>query len=145
VVVLAHLKTQEMRGQPADRHAWKVRLVKGLYERGLQPEDVRRLFRFIDWIMDLPKGLDAQFWDEIHRYEEEKKMPFITTPERLAWTNALLECIETFLEHRFGEAGLQLMPEIKEIQDVEKLRAVYRAINTATSPQELRRLWAPGA
>src|SRR5262249_7255275 len=34
-VVLAHLKTQETKRDPAGRQAWKVRLVKGLYERGL--------------------------------------------------------------------------------------------------------------
>ena len=45
LVVLAHLKTLETRQSPADRQAWKVRLVKGLYQRGMDPEDVRQLFR----------------------------------------------------------------------------------------------------
>ena len=58
VVVLAHLKALETRRSPADRHAWKVRLVKGLYDRGMDPEDVRRLFDFIDWVMDLPEPLE---------------------------------------------------------------------------------------
>ncbi len=31
LVVLAHLKTLETRRSPADRYAWKLRLVKGLY------------------------------------------------------------------------------------------------------------------
>ncbi len=48
-VVLAHLKALETRRSPAERHVWKVRLVKGLYERGRDPEDVRRLLWFIDW------------------------------------------------------------------------------------------------
>jgi hypothetical protein len=29
-VVLAHLKARETHGNPADRHAWKLRLVRGL-------------------------------------------------------------------------------------------------------------------
>ena len=41
LVVLAHLKTLETRRSPAERYAWKPRLVKGLYERGMGPEDVR--------------------------------------------------------------------------------------------------------
>src|SRR5262249_1923688 len=57
-VVLAHLKTMETRRAPADRQAWKVRLVKGLYERGLSPDVVRGLYNFIEWIMELPAGLD---------------------------------------------------------------------------------------
>jgi hypothetical protein len=142
VVVLAHLKTLETRDNLVDRRAWKVRLVKGLYERGLTAVDVRRLFRFIDWVMDLPKALDRQFWDEIHKYEEEKKMPFMTTPERLGRIDGLLEGIEFGLKLKFGEAGLRLLPEIKELEDVEKLRAVLRAMETAASPEELRRVWA---
>ena len=77
VVVLAHLKALETRRSPAERHAWKVRLVKGLYERGMDPEDVRRLFRFIDWVLELPEPLEQLFWDEIAAYQQEKRMPFI--------------------------------------------------------------------
>src|SRR5438270_230122 len=36
-VVLAHLKARQTHGDPAGRHAWKVRLVRGLYERGFSP------------------------------------------------------------------------------------------------------------
>jgi hypothetical protein len=55
VVVLAHLKALETRRSPDDLRAWKVRLVRGLYRRGMDPEDVRQLFRFIDWVMELPE------------------------------------------------------------------------------------------
>jgi hypothetical protein len=142
-VVLAHLKTLETRRAPADRQAWKVRLIKGLYERGLGAADVRRLFRFIDWLMDLPAALDTLFWDEIRQYEEERRMPFMTTPERLARTEELLAGIELGLELKFGAEGLQLMPEISQLRDVEVLRAVRQAIKTAATPAELRRAWAP--
>jgi hypothetical protein len=142
-VVLAHLKTLQTRQAPEDRRAWKVRLVKGLYDRGLSAEDVRQLFRFIDWIMDLPAGLGRLFWEEIARYEEDKRMPFITTPERLALEKGLLQGIEVSLELKFGAAGLQLLPELRQIQNVEVLQAVLRALKTAGSPEELRRVWAP--
>jgi hypothetical protein len=145
VVVLAHLKTLETRHQPADRHTWKVRLVKGLYERGMDREDVRQLFRFIDWIMDLPPALDRLFWQEIHQYEEEKRMPFITTPERLGRIDGFLEVLEPYLEEKLGATGLQLMPEIRQITDIEVLRAVLQALKRGASPDELRRLWAPKA
>src|SRR6266498_93223 len=82
VVVLAHLKTLETRQDAGERQAWKVQLVKGLYERGLRAEDVRQLFRFIDWIMELPEVLENLFREEIDRYEEEKRMPYITSVER---------------------------------------------------------------
>jgi hypothetical protein len=142
-LALAHLKTLETRQAPADRPAWKVRLIKGLYQRGLSAEDVRQLIRFIDWMMDLPPALEKLAEDEIHRYEEDKQMPFMTSFERRARTEALLEGIELGLEVKFGAAGLQLMPEIKQLTDVEMLRGVLQAIKTAASPEELRRLWVP--
>ncbi len=72
VVVLAHLKTLETRENPADRQAWKTRLIKGLYNRGMSREDVRQFFRFIDWMMDLPPALEKLFWQEIEKFQEEK-------------------------------------------------------------------------
>ena len=39
----------ETHGDPAGRHAWKLGLVRGLYERGFSLKDVRELFRVIDW------------------------------------------------------------------------------------------------
>src|SRR5262249_29518697 len=143
VLVLAHLKTRETRKAPADRQAWKIRLVKGLYERGLRADDVRQLFRFIDWIVELPEALERLFWDEITMYQEEKRMPFITAPERIGMEKGLLKGIEVSLKIKFGAAGLELMPEIRELQDHEVLDAVLEAIETVASPDELRKVWAP--
>jgi hypothetical protein len=140
-LVLAHLKTLETRRAPADRHAWKLRLVRGLYERGMSAEDVRQLFRFIDWMMDLPPALEDQFEDELHRYQEEKQMPYITSIERSAMRKGLLEGLETVLDVRFGEEGLKLLPELREVRDYEVLQAVLRAAKRAASPDELRRIW----
>jgi hypothetical protein len=141
MVVLAHLKTLETRRSPANRHAWKVRLVKGLYERRMDPEDVRQLFRFIDWIMDLPMGQDRLFWQEITAYQQETHMPFITIADRVAMEKCLLEGLEVALEVKYGAEGLELMPELREIQDHVLLGKVLRTTRTAASPDELRRLW----
>ena len=47
-VVLARLKTQETRADPNGRRTWKFRLIRTLYDRGLDGERVRLLFKFID-------------------------------------------------------------------------------------------------
>jgi hypothetical protein len=141
VVVLAHLKALETRRSPAERHVWKVRLVKGLYERGKDPEDVRRLFAFIDWVMELPKPLDHLFWNEIDEYQQEKRMPFITIAERVGMEKGLLEGIEVSLRLKFGDDGQDLMPELRQIQDHEILRKILHRIETAETPDALRRVW----
>jgi hypothetical protein len=147
LIVLAHLKTLETRDQPDARRGWKVRVIKGLYERGLKAEDVRELFRIIDWLMNLPKPLEKLFWDEIEQLQEEKRMPYIPHIQRI-WREeglheGLLKGIELGLKLRFGAAGLELLPEIRQLEEHEKLEAVLEAIETAGNPDELRRAWAP--
>jgi hypothetical protein len=157
MVVLAHLRTLQTRQDEGGRYTSKIKLIKGLYERGWAADDVRRLFRVIDWMMDLPKPLEVNFWQQIKQYEEEKQMPFMTTPERIGReeglaeglakgrtegrTEGLTKGIEVALELKFGEAGLRLMPEIRAIEDEAKLETVLRAIRTAAGPEDLRRVW----
>jgi hypothetical protein len=144
-VVLAHLKAQETHRDPASRHAWKIRLVRGLYERGFSAQDVRELFRVIDWMMELPPPLDTMFWQELDRIQEERRMPFITSVQRVGRREGLREGIEVVLRLRFREEGLKLMPEIQEIHEEETLRTILKTLEIATSLDEVRRLWAPPA
>jgi len=142
-VVLAHLKTQQTRQDPETRRAWKLRLVKGLYDRGFSAADVRQLFRFIDWMMDLPEELQKQFWQEVHQYEEEKRMPYITSVERIGMKKGLLKGIELGLEVKFGAEGLKLLPEIRELKDLEVLQNVLRGVfKTATTLDQVRQIWS---
>jgi hypothetical protein len=83
-VVLAHLATRETQGDPPSRQQWKLRLVRGLYERGLSREDVLQLFNVIDWMMDLPAALEQLFEQEVEEIERERNMPYITSIERRA-------------------------------------------------------------
>jgi len=166
VVVLAHLKTQETGHDLQTRRAWKVRLVKGLYERRLDADNIRELYRLIDWIMDLPKPLEGLFVTEIRVFEEEKQMPYVTSAERLGreagleeglrqglqngrqegrqegMQEGLLAGIELGLKLRFGADGLMLLPEIRQIVDLDVLRTIHQSIETATSPEELRKAWS---
>jgi hypothetical protein len=142
-VVLAHLKAQETQGSPADQHAWKLRLVRGLYDRGFSPKDVRELFRLIDWLMDLPPTLDGVFRQDVARIQEERRMPYVTSIERWGRCEGLRQGIEVVLRLRFGEEGLKLMPEIREIHEYQKLEEILKALETATSLDAVRRLWSP--
>ncbi|MCI5158258.1 MAG: hypothetical protein D3906_07405 [Candidatus Electrothrix sp. AUS1_2] len=50
-----------------------------------------RLFHFIDWLMTLPDGMEDEFWQEISEYEEEKKMPYMTSVERIGFKRGISE------------------------------------------------------
>jgi len=94
VVVMAHLKTLETANDDQKRLEWKLSLSKMLYEKGYSENDVRNLFKFIDWLLMLPKGLNKVFKEEIAKHEEKKKMPYVTSIERLAKEEGIQEGIQ---------------------------------------------------
>ena len=83
VVVMAHLRTMETRKDEQERLAFKLNLSKSLYRRGWTKQEIIDLYRFIDWIMALPNDLEKAYHRELTKYEEETKMPYITTAERI--------------------------------------------------------------
>ena len=59
-------------------------VTRRLYEQGYSREDVVNLFSFIDWVMSLPVALEQEFWREVRSLEEDLRMPYITSVERMA-------------------------------------------------------------
>lgn len=52
-----------------------------------------------------------------------------------------LKAIEFGLELKFGVAGLAMMPEIQQVQDLKLLNAIQEALKIAHRPEEIRLLW----
>ncbi len=146
VLVLAHLKTLQNAHDDEARRVAQVRLVKGLYGRGYSAEQVRQLYRLMERLMTLPKPLAELAWNEIHEFEKEKGMTFITTAERVGLEKGLAEGllagIALGLKLRFAAEGLALMPEIRQIQDADLLQHVLASIEQADTPDAVRQVWA---
>lgn len=161
-VVMAHLKANETRENRNQRKEWKLSLTRRLYELRFEREDVINLFQFIDWVMSLPLQLEQEFWQEVIQLEEERRMPYITSVERIGiqkgieqgieqerqqsrqlFRQILLESIELGLELKFGSEGLNLLPEISLLQDIEQLRAVQAGLRTVSTVEELRQIYQP--
>jgi len=90
VLTQSHLKAQETRHDPAQRYTWKLRLIKSLYRRGYDKQDILELFRFIDWLLELPEGLEEQLWNELETYERGEVMPYVTSVERIGIKKGIL-------------------------------------------------------
>src|SRR5436305_14732754 len=103
---MAHLRSQATRREPETRLQWKLRLVKGLYERGFSREDVLELFRVIDWMMALPEELARSFDRSLEAYEEERRMPYITSVERHGIEKGLEQGIQQGRLQALREAGV---------------------------------------
>jgi hypothetical protein len=160
VVVLAHLKARETSGDRARRREWKVRLLKGLYQRGWKREDVRQLLTTIDWFLKLPPEDNQLVREEIEADEQEKQMPYITSFEQIAVKKAkaqglmlgekrgkklgraggLRDGISFALKLKFGRADKRLVALVRRIDDVEKLERVLASVETATTIDDVRQV-----
>ncbi len=83
IVTMAHLKTKSTRKDLQSRKDWKLRLTRMLYENGYERQAIIDLYRFLDWILELPNDLKQAFRYELAQYEQEKQMPYVTWIERM--------------------------------------------------------------
>ena len=82
LVVMAQLKAKRVKAGSARKDA-KVGIIRLMYERGYSKKQIQELFNVIDWMIQLPTSLNEEFLNIIYRIEEEKKMPYINTAERV--------------------------------------------------------------
>ncbi len=71
VIVLAHLESLATNHRPMERYQAKRQLIRRLFERGWDNQQIRELFRLVDWLLDLPAELQQQFRDDIHKFVGE--------------------------------------------------------------------------
>ena len=142
VVVRAYLAAQATYGALEARGRAKLGLIRGLYERGYAREQILKLFRLIDWMLALPQELDDVLWREIARIEEERRMPYITSVERIGLREGELRGLQ-----RGEQIGLQRGEQIglqrgEQIGLQEGQRAMLRRLVQArfgTVPEALGR------
>ena len=143
LVAQAYLKTRETRGAAQARRAWKLRLIRSLYERDFRSEDVLELFRIIDWMMALPENVDRLFQDDLKQMEEELSMPYVTSVERLARKDGLQEglgilsrVLTNQLTGKFGELPSTVVTRLKTASGPE-LESWGERLLTAESLDEI--------
>ncbi|MFK0730498.1 MAG: transposase [Gloeotrichia echinulata GP01] len=144
VVVMAHLKTKATHRNPESRLQWKLSLVRRLFERGYSREDVQQLFRFIDWIMVLPKELTSSFKTVVRSYEETSRMRYVTSIERLAKEEGILqtsrENVIEVLETRFAEVPSAIVEAINGIGEPSVLKTLLKRAIAIPSVAEFQQL-----
>ena len=137
---MAHLKTKATRGNASERLAWKVKLVRHLYERGNEREDVLDLFRFIDWLLVLPKEMTKSFRQQIEEFEQESIMKYRTSLERLerqeGRQEGLREVILAQFEEKFGPPDAPIRGLVEKASQ-EQILLWAKKILTASSQDEI--------
>lgn len=148
IIVMAHLKTKATTNNLREREQWKWNLVRGLYQRGLTKFEIINLGKFIDKMMTLPPQLQLNFKTKLSQYEEENKMPFLSTIEEMALeegakSGAKLtsqKYIILALQSRFGEIPNSLIETINQIEDVSVLESLFVPSITINSLEEFQQL-----
>ncbi len=87
-------------------------------------------YQEIDWMMILPEELKRQFQTEVYNYEEEKKMPFVTSIEEIGIEKGKLEStresIITVLETRFENVPANIVDAVNQIDNLQELKQLTK-------------------
>jgi Putative transposase, YhgA-like len=149
IVVIGYLQAKKTTNNAEERLEKKLEIVKSMYEKGYERETVLQLFRLLDWMMILPEELTKKFDTEISDYEEEKKMPYVTSLERLylergeeigreegreegILSNARQSILQV-LEIRFQSVPKEISDRLDSISDLPKLQELHRLSVTISS------------
>jgi len=133
---MAHLKAKETRSDEQERKAWKMGLTRRLYEQGYERQDILNLYRFIDWLLVLPEGLEREFQEDLQRFEQERQMQYITSVERMAMQKGERALILRQLTRRVGSIPESLQTQIEALSLTE-LEGLGEALLDFSRPEDL--------
>jgi hypothetical protein len=127
--------------------------VKSLYDRGLDGEQVRLLFKFLDWVMVLPEESEEALSLDLAAFEREKMMPYVSSIERIAeekgrakgktegMVAAKVDDLFKFLTKRFQAAlPADLEGNIRATTDLAKLDSWIDTSLEASDLEDFRRI-----
>ncbi|NER93901.1 MAG: hypothetical protein F6J86_08680 [Symploca sp. SIO1B1] len=135
---MAHLTTLMTRGKPQMRQQGKWDVVRKLLEKGYDQEDIRKLFRLLDWMMTLPEELQQSFEEQLNRYQEERRMPVLSHMEIRGMQRGIVQNAHDWLLEvltiRFEVVPPEVIDTINQIEDASVLKQLHRdAIAYGTS------------
>ena len=98
LVILAQLAANQ-KGSAEAKGSTKLALTKSLYHHGWVGDDIRDLYRFIDWLIRLPKDLEVTYNIAVQVFEESLKVDYVTTAERIGIQKGLAQAREETKEY----------------------------------------------
>ncbi|MCA2820449.1 MAG: hypothetical protein IM450_05085, partial [Microcystis sp. M083S1] len=150
IIVMAHLKTKATTGKLPQREQWKWKLIRGLYEKEFEREQIIKLFEIIDNMMTLSPELQSSLESKIKQFEEERTMPLMSNMElrgieqgkKIGKEIGVLENsrddIKTVLTVRFGQISSEIEEMIDKITNLALLKEILKSAVTANSLAEFK-------
>lgn len=150
VMVVANWAAQRTGGDMGARREWKWALTRRLYDAGFGRQDVLELYRLIDWLLRLPVELEQAHGEQLRQYEEQKRMRYVTSIERLAREEGQtagrakgrveegMELVLRQLRRRFGSLAPELEQRIRALT-VEQVEGLAEALLDFAGPADLEK------
>ncbi|GEA26613.1 hypothetical protein MiAbW_01166 [Microcystis aeruginosa NIES-4325] len=162
IIVMAHLKTKATTGKLPEREQWKWKLIRGLYEKEFEREQIIKLFEIIDNMMTLSPELQSSLESKIKQFEEERTMPLMSNMElrgrkigeeigelrgmergkeigkEIGALQKSRDAIKTVLTVRFGEISSEIEEIIGKITNPTILEELLKLAATANSLAEFK-------
>jgi uncharacterized protein Yka (UPF0111/DUF47 family) len=147
---MAHLKTKATTGKLPQREQWKWRLIRGLYEKEFEREQIIKLFKIIDNMMTLSPELQSSLESKIKQFEEEKTMPLMSNMElrgiergkeigkEIGALEKSRDAIKTVLTVRFGQISSEIEEIIGKMTNPTILEELLKLAATANSLAEFK-------
>lgn len=139
LLTLALLKVGETSDDMAERGRWKLQAMRGLYYLDAPQIQKRQLLKFIDWAVRLPDELDRQLHTILAHSEEDKKMAYVTSFERIGLERGMKQGLEQgrlqeahenildALKLRFGPLPQAVIDGVTAQKDMSVCKELFRA------------------
>jgi hypothetical protein len=137
-VLLARAQMEALRtaGDAEGRYRAKWQLVRSLYDLGYNAQQVREIFRLVDWMMHLRIDLEERFQSQLQEFEEQNQMPYVTSIERLAEVRGAANAYLDQLAEICGEIPEATQSRVKDL-DAQQLKQLGRNLLHFQSLQDL--------
>ena len=147
---MAHLKTKATTGKLPEREQWKWKLIRGLYEKEFEREQIIKLFEIIDNMMTLSPELQSSLENKIKQFEEERTMPLMSNMElrgmergkeigkEIGALEKSRDAIKTVLTVRFGQISSEIEEIIGKMTNPTILEELLKLAATANSLAEFK-------
>ncbi len=145
---MAHLKTKATTGKLPEREQWKWRLIRGLYEKEFEREQIIKLFEIIDNMMTLSPELQSSLESKIKQFEEERTMPLMSNMElrgiergkEIGALENARNYVKTVLKTRLGDIPIDIEQAVDKIAVLSILDELLKSALTVNSFDELHQL-----
>lgn len=153
VITLAQLAALETRKNVNVRFSVKFALTRRLYDKGLNRDAILNLYRFMDWVLSLPKDLEIIYNQNVKQLEEERAVRYITSAERIGMEKGYAQgmtqgvaqgtlqgehkLLIRLLKRKFPKISKSYLQQVEQEQNENQLCAWGDALVTAATVEEI--------